>query len=213
MAAPSERSDKDSRNAVSTSRSLIVRVKDQQTDAWERLVDLYAPLVYFWCRRSNVPADDANDLVQEVFQSVAINISKFRKKNQGDTFRGWLRVITRNKVADHFRRQSKQGRAEGGTDAWQRMLSVSDPDAAPVTGSDDGADFASDDDESKRILFRTALKLIRDEFRENTWEAFWGVVVDGRATGDVASDLGMSSGAVRVAKSRVLHRLRAELDE
>ena len=55
--------------------------------------------------------------------------------------------------------------------------------------------------------------MIREEFEPRTWQAFWQTAVEGRAASDVAADFGMSPGAVRVAKSRVLHRLRAELGE
>ena len=55
--------------------------------------------------------------------------------------------------------------------------------------------------------------MIRNEFEPRTWQAFWLTAVEGRAPKDVADELGMSGGAVRVAKSRVLHRLRAELGD
>jgi RNA polymerase sigma-70 factor (ECF subfamily) len=52
--------------------------------------------------------------------------------------------------------------------------------------------------------------LIRSEFEERTWRAFWGVAVDDRPAAEVAAELGMSPGAVYIAKSRVLRRLREE---
>ena len=58
-----------------------------------------------------------------------------------------------------------------------------------------------------------ALALIRGEFEERTWGAFWRTAVEGRAAKDVGAELGLSAGAVRVAKSRVLHRLREELGD
>jgi RNA polymerase sigma-70 factor (ECF subfamily) len=58
-----------------------------------------------------------------------------------------------------------------------------------------------------------ALESIRGEFHENTWRAFWGVVVEGRAAADVGADLDMRPGTVRVSKSRVLLRLRKELGD
>jgi RNA polymerase sigma-70 factor (ECF subfamily) len=55
--------------------------------------------------------------------------------------------------------------------------------------------------------------LIRADFEEHTWQAFWAVAVDGRPGTDVAAELGMTPGAVYVAKSRVLRRLREDLGE
>ena len=68
-------------------------------------------------------------------------------------------------------------------------------------------------EEGERGLFARALDMIRADFEERTWAAFWQIVVEGRAVRDVAADLAMSPGAVRVAKSRVLHRLRRELGD
>jgi RNA polymerase sigma-70 factor (ECF subfamily) len=62
-------------------------------------------------------------------------------------------------------------------------------------------------------LIHRALELIRAEFTTRTWQAFWRIVVDGQQTIDVAQELSMQPGAVRVAKSRVLRRLRQELGE
>ena len=102
---------------TSTSRSLLMQLKDGQPAAWERLTALYAPLVYHWCRGMRLAEQDMPDVFQQVFQSVASHIQGFHKDRPGATFRHWLRAITRNKVRDHFRRTSRQPQAAGGTDA------------------------------------------------------------------------------------------------
>ena len=73
--------------------------------AWDRLSLLYAPLVFHWCRRRGLREADAADIVQDVFQAVATHLQPFRKQEPADTFRGWLRTITENKIHDHFRRR------------------------------------------------------------------------------------------------------------
>ena len=188
-----------------TSRSLIDRLKAEDAEAWDRLVVLYGPLVYRWCRRWDLRHQDIPDILQDVFQAVAAHIATFRKERDGDTFRGWLRTIARNKVHDHFRRIGREPGGVGGTDAQIQLASL--PDAR----------FDEDDDPpeetAERLLIRRGLDLIRDEFEERTWKAFWGTSVDGRETQEVALELRMSPGAVRVAKSRVLRRLREELGD
>jgi RNA polymerase sigma-70 factor (ECF subfamily) len=54
--------------------------------------------------------------------------------------------------------------------------------------------------------------IMRGDFEERTWHAFWETAVEKRQAGDVAQTLGISLGAVYMAKSRVLRRLREELD-
>jgi RNA polymerase sigma-70 factor (ECF subfamily) len=194
----------DERASTSTSRSLLARVGDNDPVAWDRLIALYAPLVWHWCRKSNLPAQEIADVFQEVFQAVAAHIHGFRKDRPTDTFRGWLRTITKNKVLDHFRRLEREPRATGGSGAqwgWSQIPEVNwDNEEIEATAS------------CHRLLQR-ALELIQADFEERSWRAFWRVVVDQRSPQAVAEELGMSPGAVRVAKCRVLHRLRQELGD
>jgi RNA polymerase sigma-70 factor (ECF subfamily) len=190
--------------STGTSRSLLERVKANDPAAWDRLVVLYAPLVFHWCRRCDLQDQDAADIFQEVFQSVAAHIAGFRKAGAGYTFRGWLRTITRNKVHDHFRKLGREPGGVGGTDAQLRMAEL----PAPQPPEEENAGAAAE-----RSLFFRGLDLIRAEFEPRTWQAFWRTTVDGQAPKEVAAELAMTPGAVRVAKSRVLQRLREELGD
>jgi RNA polymerase sigma-70 factor (ECF subfamily) len=187
-----------------TSGSLLDRLRRDEATAWDRLITLYAPLVMHWCRRAGLQEHDAADIFQEVFQSVAAHVGGFRKEGAGDTFRGWLRTIARNKIHDHFRRRDREPPGAGGSaaQAWLAQLP-----APPPLEQDDA------EDQAERRLFERALKAIRDQFEERTWSAFWRTAVEGRPPRDVAAELAMTPGAVRVAKSRVLQRLREELGD
>src|SRR5262249_21935918 len=98
LGSPSEPTSRGERPGLSapTSRSLLERIKANDDAAWDRLIRLYAPLVYRWCRRWDLPEQEIGDVLQEVFQAVATHISGFRREREGDTFRGWLRTIARN---------------------------------------------------------------------------------------------------------------------
>lgn len=183
------------------SSGLLERVKVQDQSAWERLVRLYSPLVYRWCRQGGVSATDAADVGQEVFRAVARKVSDFRRDRDGDSFCGWLRVITRSKVCDHLRARREQAAATGGSDALTQLEQLPQPEEA----SDEGQS-----PEDTRILYRRAMELIQSEFEETTWQAFYRVVVEGQSPADAAAALGMTASAVYTAKSRVLRRLREE---
>ena len=201
-----ESSDQPIRSGGSTSRSLLANAKLAEPAAWERLVRLYAPLVASWVRRWGVAEQDIGDVLQDVFSAVASHLDRFRKDRPSDTFRGWLLTIARNKARDHFRLRAAEPAAIGGTEAGLKLREIQDP--RPTDAPPEVTDAVLLDE-----LLLNALESIRSEFHERTWKAFWGVVVEGRLAADVAADLGMQPGTVRVAKSRVLLRLRTELGD
>jgi RNA polymerase sigma-70 factor (ECF subfamily) len=123
----------------------------------------------------------------------------------GDSFRGWLWAITRNKVNDHFRQIARSPEAAGGTDARLRMGQV------PFELDDREGSSTGDDDAT--VMLHRALELIRGEFEEQNRQAFWRTSVEQQSSTDVARDSGMTPNAVRQAKYRVLRRLRRELEE
>src|SRR5271165_3129364 len=116
MADSPEVTGSGSQPSTSTSRSLLERVRADDSAAWDRLVSLYAPLVLYWCRRWGLQDEDAADVFQEVFLAVATHIGRFHKTQPGDTFRGWLRTITSNKVLDLFRRRKRDPGGIGGSE-------------------------------------------------------------------------------------------------
>ncbi|TWT94618.1 RNA polymerase sigma factor [Stieleria varia] len=194
-------------SSAGTSASLVQRVRSNDANAWQRLVDLYGPLIFTWACRGGLSPEDAADVMQEVFASVARAIKRFDPAAEG-RFRGWLWTITRNKIHDHFRRASPQG-AQGlnatGGDTALRMLNQ-----LPEHWDDDSSAATRND---VLALYHRAMQLIRNDFESQTWQAFWMAVVEERTTDEIARSLGMSTNSVRQAKSRVLRRLKQELSD
>jgi RNA polymerase sigma-70 factor (ECF subfamily) len=188
-----------------TSLTLLQRLRANEPDAWREMVYLYTPLVYGWCARFGVRGADADDVSQEVFRAAMASLAGFRREQAGDTFRGWLRGITRNMVLVHFRRRDRRPQGSGDTDVLLQMQEVVDPASLPADEDDPPAD--------RDALCRRALELVRREFEERTWRAFWQTVGEGRSPVDVAADLGATPAAVRKAKSRVLHRLKEQFGD
>jgi RNA polymerase sigma-70 factor (ECF subfamily) len=163
---------------------------------------LYGPVVYRWTTKRGLGEHDAADVVQEVFQSVAEHIGRFQRRPTADSLRGWLWTVTRNKIRDHFRRRQNEPSAAGGTAAHAQLQA-----AANVPEAND-----EPPDALTAELAHRALRFLETEFEPSTWKAFWATAVDGRDTADTAAELGLTIGAVYKAKSRVLLRLRRELD-
>jgi RNA polymerase sigma-70 factor (ECF subfamily) len=180
-----------------TSATLLERLRlPSESDAWSRFTQLYTPLLFFWCRRLGLQEHDAADLVQEVFTTLVQKLPEFQyDRDRG--FRNWLRTITLNKWRDRGRRAASAGNASA-----DGLAEVPAPEAAP----------AFDEAEYRQHLVHRALELMQNEFPPRTWKACWEHVVVGRPAAEVAAELGIAVGSVYVAKSRVLCRLRSELE-
>jgi RNA polymerase sigma-70 factor (ECF subfamily) len=188
----------------STQTSLIRRAQLADPTAWERLTQLYGPVVYGWARRAGLQPQDASDVMQDVFHSLTSKLPTFERRDSNDSFRGWLWTITRNKVRDHFRRLKRQADVVGGSTAYQNLQQLAE--APPDAESDGGAAELNG-------IRRRALELVSGEFESRTWQAFWRTTIEGDAPADVAADLGISVWAVYKARSRVLQKLREEFAE
>jgi RNA polymerase sigma-70 factor, ECF subfamily len=189
---------------TSTNLSVLARAQSGDDDAWRRLVELYGPLVHAWCRREGLNGPELEDVFQDVFLTVATRLATFRHDRSGDTFRGWLRLITRSKFVDHVRR-SPPARAAGGSEALGRLQCVAAPCPQAAIDGDDASE--------QRLLASRALDLLKSQFDDRTWQAFWRTTVESATSAVVASELGMTANAVRKAKVRVLQKLRAEFGE
>ncbi|MCO6453802.1 MAG: sigma-70 family RNA polymerase sigma factor [Pirellulaceae bacterium] len=185
-----------------TSSTLLSKVKLRQNDAWGRMVREYGPLIYNHARQLGLTPDEAGDLTQEVLAAVLTSIGRFERKRDQDSFRGWLKGVTRNKVRDFFRRQSKRvARAVGGSHALRQLALVGAPDPSTLDSRPSDA----------TLRVRRALTLIEDDFQPRSWQAFWRTAIENQDATCVAAQLGMRPAAVRKAKSRVMDRLRQEL--
>jgi RNA polymerase sigma-70 factor (ECF subfamily) len=187
--------------ALATSQSLIGKLRSRDDSGWQRMVELYTPLIYHWCRRSGFGPEETADLTQDIFRSVFQSIDQFQRTGENGTFRGWLRTIFKSRVVDHVRRNRTEPAGRGGSEALRWL------ENSPQTPADDEADPAT------KALFRRVLDLIEGEFNGQAWHAFWLTTVEERPAREVALELGMTPGAVRQAKYRVLRRVREELGD
>jgi len=117
----------------SMSSSLLANAKAGQSEAWQRLLDLYTPLVYEWCRRSNLPPEDIADVLQEVLSSVAQCLNDFHGAGVHGSFRAWLRQIARSRIADHFRQERLETLAPEWVETVQATQSAPPQSLCPAT--------------------------------------------------------------------------------
>jgi len=184
-----------------TRDSLLLRLADAADhEAWYQFTAIYRPLIYRVARRRGLQDADAQDLAQRVLLSVAGAIDQWHTRPKRARFRTWLHTVVKNTVIDHLR-TAQLDVAEGGPSAQLRLQEA----------TDSRADEAELDREYQRELFRWAAREVRGEFEETTWRAFWLTAVDGLSIPAVADELGKTVGAVYIARSRVMQRLRAKI--
>jgi RNA polymerase sigma-70 factor (ECF subfamily) len=187
---------------VQTSASLLERLRLQPYGgAWQRLIDLYEPLIRGWLRRHGLQRADSDDLVQEVLGVLVTGILGFEHNGRPGAFRSWLRTITVICLRRFWRAQRYRADAAGGSDWEEHLRQLEDPMS--------GLSRLWDEEHDRHVL-RKVLAMIEPDFRPLTWQAFRRVVLDGALPAAVAADLDLTVNAVLIAKSRVLQRVRQE---
>jgi RNA polymerase sigma-70 factor (ECF subfamily) len=185
-------------NDSSTSLGLLQGARDADAQSWHRLREQYAPLVVFWCRRSGLSVHDSEDISQEVFGAVLRGLKTFRRTTN---FRSWLRTITINKIRDFVRGAQGRPNAVGGSSMAERLEEVAFPEphsADAITESD--------------VLLARLLEIERGNVSATTWQAFWRLTIDSAPLSVVAEEMGISEGAARQAKYRLLQRIRSSVE-
>jgi len=190
-------------NTPQTRSSLLLRIRDPSDgDAWSEFAGIYTPLIHRYCQRRGLQDADAADVAQEVMLAVSGAIGRFELKPIKGSFRSWLFKITHNTFADFLDRRNRGPQGGGGSTV--RRIVEAQPDPA-VDGLWDR--------EYQRWMFDWACSQVRGGFEETTWQAFWRTAVDTQRGEEVAQALGISLGAVYIAKSRVLTRLKEKVRE
>ena len=168
--------------------------------SWRRLVEVYGPTIYGWCRRAGFQKADAADLSQEVFAAVARGLGRFRRDRDGDSFRQWIRTITLNKIRNAWQRRPPASQGLGGS-SWQQRLGEL---AADESASSMSSAREIDLDEARQ----QALEQVRLEVNGRDWTIFERLVIDEQPPDAIAREFEISVNLVYVIRSRLLKRLR-----
>lgn len=202
LEAKSQNSGSNIADSLMTQSSLLGRIQVADDSAWEQFVDLYAPLIFGWCRQNSLTQEDAADITQDVFAKLQTAILRYKKIGKS-TFRSWLWVVTKNTIRDFARRKQNDVAGQGGTQ-FQMLIE----NLPQLDGTEDPTTYASE-----QKLIDRALEIVKSDIASTTWQAFWKVTMENESTQSVASELGMTANNVRQAKSRVLKRMRDLLED
>jgi RNA polymerase sigma factor (sigma-70 family) len=160
----------------STSATLLTNLRRpdglESRVAWQRFVQVYYPLLRTYVQRLRVPATNQEDVLQEVFVRVRGSIGNYQSALGG--FRAWLRGIARMTYWELRRKRGKEWPAP--PDQFDRRIAPGDPQDAL----------------DRTAIVARALRVMQNEFKPITWQAFWQFVCEGMSAAEVSARLGIS---------------------
>jgi RNA polymerase sigma-70 factor (ECF subfamily) len=195
----------------STRWSLIGRLKNwDDRVGWQHFFENYWRLIFRTATRAGLTASEAQEVVQETVLSVARRIKDFQPDPAFGSFKGWLLVITRRRIADQFRKRSPE--------EWRQQREKEKNRTGTGTASIDRiADPAHDpwekvwDEEWKQNLADAALETIKQKVSPKQYKMFYLHVLKGQSAASVCKALKVNIGQVYLAKHRVSVLLKKEV--
>ncbi len=173
--------------------SLLERIRfGNNASAWERLVELYTPLLFHWARQQGLQLSDAADVVQDVL-SILIQKLPTLEYDPTRSFHAWLKTVFLNRVRTLQRSQARQTCEPFPSDVVD-----------PSIDQDGEAEY-------RQYLIRQAFRIIELEFSDLHRKVFRASVHDQKNPEDIAREFGVRIGTVYGIKSKILQRLRQEL--
>ena len=186
-----------------TRESLILRLPSaRDADAWQEFIDLYEPLVIRFARRRGLQDADAREIAQNVFISVAKAVDRWQPDRERGKFRAWLFRIARNQLINWVAKHSRD-RGSGRTSDFIAMAQIN---AMPQPQDELELDY-------RREMFRLAAAHVRASFSKSSWDAFWRTSVLNESIESVALSLGISHGAIYIARSRITARIKLIVEQ
>lgn len=176
-------------------RVLVERAQRFDADAWEALYRHAYPGLHTFARRRLATGEQADDAVSETIARAIDGLERFVWTAGG--FDGWLFGILRNVILESYRATARHP-----------VAPATRPDGARFepAGGDPGDRIVDDEDVARA---RRALAELDPDDRELIELRVIGRL-DAEAVGTI---VGRSAGAVRMAQSRALDRLRVHFRE
>ena len=195
-------------DSIPTRYSLLSRLEDRgDQDSWRDFFDTYWRFIYSIALKSGLTEAEAQDVVQETVISIARDIHKFKRDRTLGSFKGWLRNLTRWRIADQLRKRTRAGLEHDSKTGDIPMPDVADiPD--PAT---EATEFLWEE-EWQTNLVNAALETIKRCVKEEHYQIFDLYVLKQWPAPKVAgSVLGVNMGMVYLVKYRMAALLKKEV--
>lgn len=190
----------DPEDSDATPLSLLEGMRNHDESAWQRMVEIWTPLILGYCIRRGFSSDDADDITQNALVKVYVGLPGFQRDGIGNRLRYWVMTIVRNEISTFCHKNNNKPRATGGSDCRAILENL------PAQDDPSSVDWC----QPAQVLSR-ALDVIRNDVQPKNWEAFQLMEFERLSNQETAQRLGMTDVAVRQATFRIRQKLKAEV--
>jgi RNA polymerase sigma-70 factor (ECF subfamily) len=199
---------KSAADSIPTRQSLLGRMKDwSDQTSWQDFFQTYWRLIYGVALRSGLTATEAEEVVQETVISVAKKIGDFKNDPALGSFKSWLMVITRRRIADQFGKRPPVSLSfSNRADETARTGTI---DRVP-----DPASLQLDnvwEEQWEKNLFSVALENVKCQISPKQFLLFHEQVIKECPAPKVAQKYGLNLAQVYMARYRVSRLLKKEV--
>jgi RNA polymerase sigma factor (sigma-70 family) len=191
-----------------TRQSLLSRLRDwDDQQSWQQFFDNYWRLIYGAAIKTGLSDAEAQDVVQETILTVAKKMPDFKYDPAIGSFRSWLLLITRRRIADYLQAQSRErGCARG--EAPEPLSDLSADEV--ITPSSQQFDELWDSEWEKNLV-AAAIERVKTQVSPRQFQIFDCHVLQRWPAREVIQTLKVNLGQVYLAKHRVGSLLKKEI--
>jgi RNA polymerase sigma-70 factor (ECF subfamily) len=190
---------------IPTRYSLLSRLENRSDDvSWREFFDTYWRLIYSVARKAGLTEVEAQEVVQETVISVAKDIEKFKRDRRLGTFKGWLRNLTRWRIADQLRKRTRLA---------PESAAEAEPERPGVEGAFEAPDESLEarwEEEWQANLLQAAMDRVKQRVRAEHYQMFELQVMRQWPVSRIAETLGVSAAQVYLAKHRISALIKKE---
>ncbi len=191
---------------IPTRESLLGRLKDwRDEESWREFFSIYRKLIFSMAVKAGLSEQELEEVVQETVISIAKTIKDFDYDPERASFKTWLRHLAQKRIADCFRKRSRD----------QLMRDAEETGKTPVIERVPDANAANLDavweEEWQKELLEAALARIKTQVSAEQYQIFDFYVLKKMPMEKVAAALGTNAGQIYLAKHRITRLLKKEI--
>jgi RNA polymerase sigma factor (sigma-70 family) len=202
LSAAARRAHRQAGSLDATRESLLARIKDHADhEGWQQFFDTYGGVIHALARKAGLSDNEADDVLQETLLSVAAEMPNFRYDRNRGSFKGWLFLVTRRRIADLIRKRVRHERHH--TESGGPLEELADVTSGPLD--------AIWEEEWRLNQLQLAVDRVKRRVSPRQWQMFDLAALQAWPTDRIIALLGVNRAQLYMAKMRIGRLLKAEI--